>query len=210
MKMTQKNTSYTKRGNRVFKKIESSRTWYFLKTVLGTRYYFPLSPVLSESKTLADQIDAYSLIHPMNDVVKHFRPNGRRIVGENNKIPTFDWKTGELRNELQIKGKSDGPFNALRFLEDGILVGHTEILHSASELAFWKVDQAEPIHSIKNGSGYDLSLHPDKRQLLVPTYVTGGSSGNGGRGMTPENYLPNTTRLRVFSLYAKPEEPKKG
>ena len=122
----------------------------------------------------------------------------------------FDWKTGELRNELQIKGKSDGPFNALRFLEDGILVGHTEILHSASELAFWKVDQAEPIHSIKNGSGYDLSLHPDKRQLLVPTYVTGGSSGNGGRGKTPENYLPNTSILRIFSLYAKPEEPKKG
>jgi WD40 repeat protein len=118
----------------------------------------------------------------------------------------FDWATGKVKNELKIKGKSDGPFNALRFLEDGTLAGHTEILHSASELTFWKVDQPEPLHSIKNGSGYDLSLHPDKRQLLVPTYATGGSSGNGGRGKTPENYLTNTTVLRIFSLFAKPEE----
>ena len=120
----------------------------------------------------------------------------------------FDWDTGKVRNELAIKGKSDGPFNALCFLEDGTLVGHTEILHAASELTFWKTDQPEPLHSIRNGSGYDLSLHPDKRQLLVPTYVTGGSSGNGARGKTPENYLPNTTILRVFSLFAKPEEQK--
>ena len=118
----------------------------------------------------------------------------------------FDWASGKVKNELGIKGKSDGPFNALRFLEDGILVGHTEILHSASELIFWKVDQPEPLHSIKNGSGYDLSLHPDKRQLLVATYVSGGSSGNGGRGKTPEDYLSNTSVLRIFSLFAKPEE----
>ena len=122
----------------------------------------------------------------------------------------FDWVTGKVKNELGIKGKSDGPFNALRFLDDGILAGHTEILHSASELTFWKVDQSEPMHSIKNGSGYDLSLHPDKRQLLVPTYVTGGSSGNGGRGKTPENYFTNTSVLRVFSLFEKPEEKKEG
>jgi len=121
-------------------------------------------------------------------------------------VLVFDWASGKVKNELGIKGKSDGPFNALRFLEDGTLCGHTEVLHSASELTFWKVDQPEPIHSIKNGSGYDLSLHPDKRQLLVPTYVTGGSSGNGGRGKTPENYLTNTTILRIFSLFAKPEE----
>ena len=118
----------------------------------------------------------------------------------------FDWASGKVKPELGIKGKSDGPFNALRFLEDGALVGHTEVLHSASELTFWKVDQPVPIHSIKNGSGYDLSLHPDKRQLLVPTYVTGGSSGNGGRGKTPEDYLTNTTILRIFSLFANPAE----
>ena len=122
----------------------------------------------------------------------------------------FDWDSGKVTNELGIKGKSDGPFNALQFLDDGTLAGHTEILHSASELTFWKIDQPEPFHSIKNGSGYDLSLHPDKRQLLVPTYVTGGSSGNGGRGKTPENYLTNTSVLRVFSLFAKPVEKKEG
>ena len=89
-----------------------------------------------------------------------------------------------------------------------LLVGNhrRDLLHSASELTFWTVDQPEPLHSIKNGSGYDLSLHPDKRQLLVPTYATGGSSGNGGRGKTPENYLANTTVLRIFSLFAQPEK----
>ena len=122
----------------------------------------------------------------------------------------FDWASGKVKNELGIKGKSDGPFNALRFLEDGTLAGHTEILHSTSELTFWKVDQPEPLHSIKNGSGYDLSLHPDQRQLLVATYVSGGCSGNGARGRKPEEYLPNTSLLRIFSLFAKPEEKKEG
>ena len=117
----------------------------------------------------------------------------------------FDFESGKITNELKIKGKSDGPFNALRFLEDGTLAGHTEILHTASELTFWKTSQAEPLHSISNGSAYDLSLHPDGRQLLATTYVSGGSSGNGARKRFHEQYLPNTTNLRIFSLFSKPE-----
>jgi WD40 repeat protein len=125
-------------------------------------------------------------------------------------VLVFDWATGGLKNELAIKGKSDGPFNGLQFLEDGILAGHTEILHTSSELTFWNIDQSEPFHSLENGSGYDLSLHPDQRQLLVPTYVSGGSSGNGARGKTPAEYLPNQTVLKIFSLFAKPQEETTG
>ena len=122
----------------------------------------------------------------------------------------FDWANGKQKNELGIKGKSDGPFNALRFLEDGTLAGHTEVLHSDSELTFWKTDTPDPLHSIKNGSAYDLSLHPDGRQLLVPTYVSGGASGNGARKQHREKYDPNGTNLKIFSLSAKPAEDKKG
>ena len=116
----------------------------------------------------------------------------------------YDWASGEKKAELGIKGKSDGPFNALRFLDDGTLVGHTELLHSESELAFWKADQPEPLHSVKNHSGYDLCLHPDGRQLLAACYVSGGSTGNGAQGRFRKEYRPNGAALRIFSLFAKP------
>lgn len=59
----------------------------FLKQINGKRFYFPLSPVLLDSKTMADEIDAHCLVHPIEDVVAHFRPNGRRVLGEHKKVP---------------------------------------------------------------------------------------------------------------------------
>jgi integrase len=85
--MTQKNTTYTKRGNRVFKKTPTSRRWMFMKQVNGKRFYFPLSPVLSDSKTMADEIDAHCLVHPIENVVAQFRPNGRKVLGERKTVP---------------------------------------------------------------------------------------------------------------------------
>ncbi len=127
-------------------------------------------------------------------------------------VLAFDWATGVVKNELRIMGKSDGPFNALRFLEDGTLVGHTEILHSNSELTFWQIDQVAPLHSLVSPPAYDLSLHPDGRQLLAACYVSGGSSGNGAQKRFKDNYVPNKSTLRIFSLFAKPttEEKKTG
>ena len=121
----------------------------------------------------------------------------------------FDWASGKQKTELTIQGKSDGPFNALHFLEDDTLSGHTEVLHSDSELTFWKTDTPDPLHSIKNGSAYDLSLHPDGRQLLVASYVSGGSTGNGARERHREKYEPNATSLKFFNLFAKPADDKK-
>lgn len=123
-------------------------------------------------------------------------------------VLVFDWVSGKQRIELNIKGKSDGPFNALRYLDSDTLAGHTEILHAASELTFWKTDTADPLHSIPNGSAYDLSLHPDGRHLLIASYVTGGASGNGARERHRKEYPPNKTLLKVFSLFAKPEKEK--
>jgi len=122
----------------------------------------------------------------------------------------YDWASGEKTSELGINGKSDGPFNALRFLGDKFLAGHTEQLHTPSELAFWDIDQPEPLHSLKNHSAYDLSLHPDGRQLLAPCYVSGGSTGNGVRDRKREDYTPNGSALRIFSLFAKPENKAGG
>ena len=118
----------------------------------------------------------------------------------------FDWNNGKVRSELGIKGKSDGPFNSLCFLANGILAGHTEILHANSELVFWKIEQSDPLHSLVNPSAYELSLHPDGRQLLAACYVSGGSSGNGARKRDREKYLSNGSTLRVFSLYKQPAD----
>ena len=47
-------------------------------------------------------------------------------------------------------------------------------------------------------------------KLLVPTYVSGGASGNGARKRHREKYDPNGTNLKIFSLSAKPAEDKKA
>tara|TARA_Y100000114_G_scaffold130512_1_gene128348 strand:- start:12071 stop:13222 length:1152 start_codon:yes stop_codon:yes gene_type:complete len=76
-----KNSTRTKRGNRVFKKASSAKSWLFMKQVKGRRYLFPLGRDLSEAKKLADQIDAYALLNPIAEVVKKYRPNGLRVGG---------------------------------------------------------------------------------------------------------------------------------
>ena len=151
-----------------------------------------------------------------------FSPDGKQLAAGGMKdaksnafcpgTPTvliFDWANGKQKTELRIKGKSDGPFNALRYLDANTLAGHTEILHSGSELTFWKTHQPDPVHSVPNGSAYDLSLHPDGRQLLAASYVSGGASGNGAQKRHRENYPPNKTALKIFSLFEKPAEEKK-
>ena len=60
-----------------------------MKQVKGRRYYFPLGPVISDAKTLADQIDAYSFLHPISDVVKKYRPNGLRTGGDGSQNVTI-------------------------------------------------------------------------------------------------------------------------
>lgn len=89
MKMSQNYTSYTKRGNRIYKKTPTSKRWMCMKQINGKRYYFPLSPVLSESKTMADEIDAHCLVHPIQDVIAHFRPNARRVLKGHKSVPTI-------------------------------------------------------------------------------------------------------------------------
>jgi len=57
-----------------------------------------------------------------------------------------------------------------------------------------QIDQSDPLHSLSNGSGDDLSLHPDQRQFLVPTYVSGGSSGNDSQAISSGSIF----QIRLF------------
>jgi integrase len=93
----------TRRGNRVFKKTLKSKNWMFLKTVNGKRYYFPVGKVLSDAKQSADEIDAYSLFNSIEDTVTKFRPNGRRVFGENKKVPTV----GEIIERFTLLAPAD-------------------------------------------------------------------------------------------------------
>ena len=121
-------------------------------------------------------------------------------------VLVFDWASGKEVNALGIKGKSDGPVNALQFLGNDLLVGTTEILHVGSEMNFWKIDQPQPLHTVAQPSAYDLSLHPDRGQLLVTDFDSSGSSGNGARARHLEQYEPNGANLRVFRFHPKPPE----
>lgn len=126
-------------------------------------------------------------------------------------VIVFDWKNGKQTQQLKLSVKSDGPINALRFLSDGTLVGYGENQGGAvTELAFWKPDKAEPIHSLKGQSAYDLDLHPDGMRLLAPLFVSMGSGGNGAREKQKAKYVPNAATIQVFNLFADSKPAGKG
>lgn len=100
--MTQ-NSTKTKRGNRIFKKNSSSKGWTYMKQVRGRRYYFPLGSIISDAKTLADQIDAYSFLHPISDVVKKYRPNGLRTGSEG----TDNATVGDIAKRFKLLAPSE-------------------------------------------------------------------------------------------------------
>ncbi|MEK6235550.1 MAG: WD40 repeat domain-containing protein [Planctomycetales bacterium] len=117
-------------------------------------------------------------------------------------VVVFDFKSGKETTRLKPSQKADGPINSLRFLSDGTLAGVGEGASGAS-LAFWKLDQATPIHSVKRASGYDLDVHPDGLRLAASRFETNGRGGNG-RHSEPENYVSNDGVVDVFRLHEKP------
>lgn len=126
-------------------------------------------------------------------------------------VIVFDWSTGKETQQLKLTSKSDGPMNALRFLSDGTLVGYGENQGgTVTELAFWKPEKAEPFHTLKGQSAYDLDVHPDGVRLLAPLFVAMGSGGNGAREKQKAKYLPNAATVQVFNLFADPKPAAKG
>lgn len=126
-------------------------------------------------------------------------------------VLVFDWKSGKQTQQLKLSAKSDGPINALRFLADGTLAGYGENQGgTVTELAFWKPDKAEPFHSFKGQSAYDLDIHPDGMRLVAPLFVSMGSGGNGAREKQKLKYVPNASVIQVFNLFADPKPAGKG
>ena len=114
----------------------------------------------------------------------------------------FELPSGKPVGELKPTQKADGPINALQFLPDDTLAGIGEGAAGAS-LAFWKIGQSAPIHSIKTLSGYSLDLHSDQRRLAVNLYKTNGRTGNG-RHVKPEEYFSNNGDVVIYHLHEKP------
>jgi WD40 repeat protein len=117
-------------------------------------------------------------------------------------VVLIDFETGKEKLRLKPSQKADGPINSLRFLPDGTLAGVGEGASGAS-LAFWKTDQAAPIHSVKMNSGYEIDLHPDGLRLAVTRFETNGRGGNG-RHSTPEAYISNDGVIDFYNLFEKP------
>ncbi len=123
----------------------------------------------------------------------------------------FDWGTGKKTQEFKLANKSDGPINAVRFLQNGMIAGFGETQNGAqTELAFWQPDKSEPLHSLKAQSAYDLDIHPDGLRLLAPLFIPMGSGGNGAREKQKANYIPNASVVQIFNLFADPKakDPK--
>ncbi|SVE05898.1 uncharacterized protein METZ01_LOCUS458752, partial [marine metagenome] len=125
-------SSKTRRGNRVFKHTPTSKNWTFLRTVDKRRYFFPVGAVLSEARKIADEIDAYAVLHPMKEVVAKYRPNGSRVSGERRKVPTC----GEIIKRYKLLAPQDlgvkkvtplGYASALRTMLKGGLPGRDPV-----------------------------------------------------------------------------------
>lgn len=78
----------TKKGNRVYKLRESSKSYTFRKEVGGKDRFFNLGPDLKVACQKADEIDAYLYFHTLKETLEKFNP--RRVKRGN--IPTV----GEL------------------------------------------------------------------------------------------------------------------
>ena len=74
-----------------------------MKQVNGRRYYFPLGLILSDAKTLADEIDAYAYLNTIADVVKKFRPNGLRTNLES----SGNAKVGDITKRYKLLAPSE-------------------------------------------------------------------------------------------------------
>ena len=122
-------------------------------------------------------------------------------------VLVFDYASGNLKQTLRPKEKSDGPIKGLCFLPDGTLAGHGEHINAKSSLEFWNPDNAAPLHAIVRESAYAMSLHPDGGRLALANFVPHGSGGNGRNGK-PEEYAPHAGALCIINLQEKPAETK--
>ncbi|MFP6675860.1 MAG: hypothetical protein VB878_12335 [Pirellulaceae bacterium] len=119
-------------------------------------------------------------------------------------VVLMDLASGKEQAQLKPSQKADGPINSLHFLPDGILAGVGEGASGAS-LAFWKTNEAAPMHSVKMTSGYQIDLHPDGLRLAVSRFQTNGRGGNG-RHSTAETYISNDGVVDIYQLHEKPAD----
>ena len=117
----------------------------------------------------------------------------------------FDWATGKAARTVKAKDeKIDGGMTAVRYLEDGTLVGCAEG-QSSGAISFWKPGEGEPFHTIGGQSLYEVDVRPDGLALAGAFFLPLGSGGNGrGKG----EYVPNGGVVKLFGLYEKPVPPK--
>ena len=92
---------HTKRGNRVFKKTENSKSWIFEKVINRRRYQFRLGKHLPTAKSLADEIDAYMITNSVEDAVLKYKKGVSDPI--NGKIPLI----GDIVERYRLTAPSD-------------------------------------------------------------------------------------------------------
>ena len=124
-------------------------------------------------------------------------------------VLVFDFASGELKQTLRPKSKSDGPVKGLVYLTVDQLAAQGENLNAVSALEFFSSSKPEPLHAIVRESGYGLSLHPDGLRLAIAGYVPKGRGGNGREAKDPSEYVSNEGVVAIYSLHEKPTLPNK-
>lgn len=119
----------------------------------------------------------------------------------------FDWESGKSVTTLKAKDdKIDGGILALRFLQDGTLVGCAEG-QSSGAIWFWKPGEAEPFHVIGGQSLYEVDVRPDGMAVAGAFFTPIGPGGNGRQSKKGE-YVSNGGTVRLFGLFEKPAAAK--
>jgi WD40 repeat protein len=120
----------------------------------------------------------------------------------------FDWARGTRKRTLKFREPFEGFVTSLVYHPDGFLIGAGG--GTGGALWFWRGDQEEPYHTVKQIPHIrELDLHPDGLRLVAATFLPRGQGGNGRRVAAMGDYTDNAGAVRVYAMTPRPAAPRR-
>jgi len=115
----------------------------------------------------------------------------------------FDWARGTLKRTLKFREPFEGFVTSLIYHEGGFLIGAGG--GKGGALWFWRGEQEEPFHTVKQLQHIrELALHPDRLRLVAATFQPRGQGGNGRGRSNMADYADNAGAVRIYSMTPRP------